>query len=246
MNFQPANYFEAPPDAPYRLMPLRFMRWPRNEVLVVNEVGEFAFLDSDTFAAFVGHRLARGTPAYLSLKAKHLLTDSPSSVPIDLLATKFRTKKSFLVGFTRLHLFVVTLRCDHSCPYCQVSRVTQDRLRYDMSHDTALRAIDLMFASPAPSIKVEFQGGEPLLAFDLIKFVVEEVRRRTQHDGRLVEFVIATNLSQLSDEMLEFFREQSVLISTSLDGPQFLHNANRPRRGGGSYETVVRNMRRSS
>jgi hypothetical protein len=32
-----------------------------------------------------------------------------------LLATKYRTKKAFLDGFTSLHIFVVSLRCEHSC-----------------------------------------------------------------------------------------------------------------------------------
>src|SRR5437867_18382 len=151
------------PRGGYRLLPFRFMRWGAGEVLLVNEVGEHLFLDSGEFQQFATHGLPRSSPAYLNLKVKHLLHDSPSLVPVELLATKYRTKKGFLDGFTKLHLFVVTLRCDHSCPYCQVSRVTEDRARYDMTEETALKAIDLMFRSPAPCLKVEFQGGEPPL-----------------------------------------------------------------------------------
>lgn len=242
--FQPLEYYRPDPADGYQILPFRFMRWPGGHVLVVNAVGEFVFLDAGSFAEFVEHRLSSERPPYLALKAKHLLHDSRSTVPLDLLATKYRTRKSFLVGFTRLHLFVVTLRCDHSCPYCQVSRVTEDKVRYDMTRETALRAIDLMFRSPAPSLKVEFQGGEPLLNFELLRFIVEEVEQRNEGEGRAIEFVVATNLSPLTDEMLGFFRAHSVLVSTSLDGPQFIHDANRPRRGGASYETTIRNIRR--
>jgi hypothetical protein len=36
--------------------------------------------------------------------------DGESSPLLDVLATKYRTKRSFLDGFTKLHIFVTTLR----------------------------------------------------------------------------------------------------------------------------------------
>lgn len=243
--FQPLEYYKPDPTSGYKILPFQFMRWPGGEVLVVNPAGEYLFLDSGRFADFVDHRLHPNQPDYLALKARHFLNDSGSTVPLDLLATKYRTRKSFLKGFTHLHLFVITLRCDHSCPYCQVSRVTEDKVRYDMTRETALKAIDLMFRSPAPSLKVEFQGGESLLNFERLQFIVEEVERRNEVEGRSIEFVVATNLSPLTDEMLEFFKQHSILVSTSLDGPQVIHDANRPRRGGASYETTIRNIQRA-
>lgn len=242
--FYPAERYR--PSSPgYRHLPFRFMRWPGAEVLLTNEVGEFLFLDAVSFESFVAHRLDRGAAEYLNLKARHFLLDGPSDVPIDLLATKYRTKRSFLQGFTKLHLFVVTLRCDHSCHYCQVSRVGASRSQYDMSEETAQRAIDLMFRSPSPFLKVEFQGGEPLLNFELIRLIVEEVERRNSSERREIEFVVATNLAPLDDSMLDFLGEHSVLVSTSLDGPASLHDANRPRKGQDSYAITLRNLERA-
>jgi His-Xaa-Ser system radical SAM maturase HxsB len=229
----------------YRHLPFRFMRWPSSEVLVSNEVGEWVFLTAPTFQQFAMGTLSQHHPAYADLKSKHFLTDSPSSAPLQLLATKYRTKKSFLDGFTSLHLFVVSLRCDHTCPYCQVSRVTEDRVRYDMSRETALKAVDFMFCSPSRDLKVEFQGGEALLHFDAVRWIVEAVEARNASEQRRVEFVIATNLSNLTDEVLDFCEVHNVLLSTSLDGPAFLHNANRPRPGRDSYERVVANLARA-
>src|SRR5262245_16139311 len=99
--FRPREEFHLLPGAGYRLLPFRFMRWDTNEVLVVNEVGEYMFLDARTFEEFAFQRLSPANPAYQDLKAKHFLFDS-SALPVELLATKFRTKKSFLEGFTRL------------------------------------------------------------------------------------------------------------------------------------------------
>src|ERR1700730_4272040 len=106
--FRPLGHYRQAAEG-YHLLPFRFMRWQAEEVLLINDVGEFIFLEDESFKAFVSHRLDLADPRYLDLKAKHFLLDTPSNVPIELLATKYRTKKSFLEGFTKLHLFVVTL-----------------------------------------------------------------------------------------------------------------------------------------
>ena len=242
VTFHTREHF-APPTDGYGLLPFRFLDFDGRKFLV-NEVGEHLFLEQATFEAFVSHHLAPSSSEYSDLKSKHFLFDSGADLPVSLLATKYRTKRSFLAGFTGLHIFVVSLRCDHSCHYCQVSRVSVNRQKYDMSEETAHRAIDLVFRSPANPLKIEFQGGEPLLNFELIQLIVTEVEHRAALDGRLVEFVIATNLAFLSDEVLSFCRAHEVLISTSLDGPAFLHNANRPRPGNDSHEVATRSIER--
>jgi uncharacterized protein len=234
----------TPNDPGYRLLPFRFMRWKQEELLLVNEVGEFIFLEEDCFRDLIARRLSPSHPRYRDLKAMHFLADGTSNVPIELLATKYRTKKSFLDGFTKLHMFVVTLRCDHSCHYCQVSRVSTNRSQYDMPAETAMRAVDLMFQSPSPVLKIEFQGGEPLLNFDAIRLIVEYAEERNLLEGRDLEFVVTSNLVPITDEILAFLQEHSVLVSTSLDGPAFIHNANRARKGNDSYEITVRNLDR--
>jgi hypothetical protein len=124
----------------YDLLPFRFLRFDDARTLVVNETGEHHFLANDDLSRFVKHKLSMDSDAFLDLKAKHFLFDSDSVAPFELMATKIRSKKAFLDGFTSLHIFVVSLRCEHSCHYCQVSRVSADRRRYDMSNETAARA----------------------------------------------------------------------------------------------------------
>jgi His-Xaa-Ser system radical SAM maturase HxsB len=114
-----------------------------------------------------------------------------------------------------------------------------------MTEATAKRAVDLMFESPSPAFKVEFQGGEPLLNFDLIRRIVSYVEELGRVHRRAVEFVAATNLALLTDEMLAFFSAHAVALSTSLDGPAFLHNRHRPRPGGDSYEIFERHLARA-
>jgi uncharacterized protein len=78
----------------------------------------------------------------------------------------------------------------------------------------------------------------------LIRFIIEEVKRRNVSEQRDLQFVIATNLALLSDETIELAREHDILISTSLDGPEELHNRNRPRPGNDSYQRTIEGIHR--
>jgi uncharacterized protein len=201
-------------------------------------------LPRDVVHAFIRHQLTRDSDAYHTLKTRHFLVDADSTVPIELLAAKYRTKLDFLRQFTSLFMFVTTLRCDHTCLYCHASSRPMDAPDCDMQPAVADRAIDFMFRGPSPSIKVEFQGGESLLNFDIVRHIVEATQERSQTAHKHVEFVITSNLSALTDPILDFCQIQDVYFSTSLDGPRTLHNAQRPRRGNDSYDDVTRGIRR--
>ena len=243
--FLPLSHYQQNLTAGYRLLPFRFTPLDDKEVVVTNQAGEWSILKRDALQDLVKHRLKFDDPQYDELKAKHFLIDDDSTVAIDLLALKVRTKLQHLADFTALHIFVVSLRCEHSCPYCQVSRQSDDRLAYDMSHETAEKALAAVFRSPSRAIKIEFQGGEPLLNFELIKYIVGRAKEINASEQRDLQFVIATNLAVVTDEILAFCKEHEVLISTSLDGPRELHNKNRPRPGGDSYERVVAGIKRA-
>ena len=234
--YQPSTPF-------YRLLPFRFSLLDQDQYVLTNLAGEFVIANRPILLDLLAHRLPNTDPAYCELRARHFLMDESTSIAPTLLSIKLRTRYYRLAEFTGLHLFVVTLRCEHACPYCQVSRQSQDTLRYDMAPEAASAALTLAFRSPSTHIKIEFQGGEPLLNFPLIKSLVEEAEFRNQTAGKELAFVIATNLALIDEDILTFCRDHSILISTSLDGPRDLHNANRPRPGGDSYERTIRGIK---
>lgn len=224
----------------YSLMPLRFMRLDDGRCLVTNMGGEYCVLSRHELDALVDGTLSPTTEVFANMAARHMVATSDRRSCMELLATKYRTKQSRLPEMTGLHMFVVTLRCTNNCKYCQTSHVSSADIGYDMSEETALLAVKAMFMSPSRFLKVEFQGGEPLLNFPLIKFIVEQSRRL--NDGRDLEFVVASNLALLNDEMLDFFAQHKVYLSTSLDGPAALHNANRPSSLGDSHGLTVKGI----
>jgi uncharacterized protein len=242
--FQPLSVYQQSLVDGYQLLPLRFTLLNDDEYVLTNQAGEFIVLERPALEALVRHQLPATNRVYDDLKSKHFIIDGDSSVATDLLALKVRTKLRRLADFTGLHIFVVSLRCEHSCSYCQVSRKSDDKLTFDMSVETAEKALALVFRSPSPSIKIEFQGGEPLLNFPLIRHIVERAEASNVAERRNLQFVITTNLALINEEILEFCRAHDILISTSLDGPSDLHNANRPRPGNDSYERTIEGISR--
>ncbi|MBX5302458.1 His-Xaa-Ser system radical SAM maturase HxsB [Rhizobium sp. NLR12b] len=237
--FAPLSDFQRPTDGQYQLAFFRFSALEGDRYVLTNQAGEYLVLPRAVLSALIRHELPSDHPYYSRLRSRQFLFDTSSKLGKALLANKVRTKTKRLENFTSLHIMVVSLRCEHSCPYCQVSRQSEDRNAFDMSTETAEKTLSLIFRSPSPAIKIEFQGGEPLLNFDLIRYVVVRAEQMNLSAGRNLQFVITTNLAVVNDDILEFCRLHSILISTSLDGPASLHNANRPRPGKNSYELAV-------
>ena len=227
----------------YNFLPFRFQRKSQN-TLLTNEVGDFAILSNKTFEEFIQKKLNKNQDEFLNLKSKNFLYDQNLSNIIEVLSTKYRTKNKFLYDSVSLHMFVVTLRCNQKCSYCHVSSQNEKAGNiYNMDKKTARKCVEFAFNTPSHSIKIEFQGGEPLLNFDVVKAIVEYSETLNESYQKHLEFVICTNLVNLRQEHLDYFKEKKIVISTSLDGPREIHNKFRKlRNGSGSYDQVIHNI----
>lgn len=65
-----------------------------------------------------------------------------------------------------------------------------------------------------------------------------------QRRGKQLAFVIATNLALLDDEVLDFCAQEDIYLSTSVDGPEDLHNGNRRRPGQDSWQRTATGIRK--
>jgi len=220
----------------YQLLPFRFVPLDSKKYVLSNFVGEYCVVEREILQALISKTLRPDSAAYSLLKSRHFFFDVGESSALHLLATKYRTKQTPLAEFTSLHMIVPTLRCNTSCVYCQVSHKGAAAGSCDMTEAAADRAIDFMFRSPSSHLKLEFQGGEPLLNFEMVQYIIESTRQREQQTGRKVSIIICSNLSLISDQILQFCEKHDVQFSTSLDGPCDLHNQNRPSAEFDSYD----------
>lgn len=224
----------------YHLLPFDFTSISGKEVLV-NELGDMIISPVGTVQKIVDRTLPKDD-LYKSLVANFFISEQLVPPLIDIYAERLAEKKRFLETRTGLHIFVLTLRCNQNCVYCQASSQNEESAGCTMSRETMAKSVDLMFHSPAEAITMEFQGGEPSLVPDLIEYGIQLAEEKNKTADKAISYVLCTNSINLTDRMLEICTRYNVIISTSLDGPAFLHNANRGKRD--SYEKVVAGIAR--
>lgn len=220
---------------PYYLLPFDFTEISNKEVLV-NELGDMIISPIGTVQKIIDRTLPKDD-LYKSLVSNFFITEQVVPPLLDIYAERLREKKRFLESWTGLHIFVLTLRCNQNCVYCQASSQNEESNGCTMSRDTLAKGVDLMFRSPSDSITMEFQGGEPSLVPDLIEYGIQLAEEKNKTAQKQISYVLCTNSIHLTDKMLDICKRYGVIISTSLDGPAFLHNANRGKID--SYEKVV-------
>lgn len=75
------------------------------------------------------------------------------------------------------------------------------------------RSLDVLLASPSPSVTVEFSGGEALLAFPMIERAARYVERR--RGARDVRYELTTNGTLLDPERLAFLDAHRFVVNLS-------------------------------
>lgn len=225
----------------YQLLPFDFIRIADKEVLV-NEVGDMMIVPVGTVESIVNRTLKRGD-LFKSLVANFFISEELFPPLFNIYASRLREKKLFLDHFTALHIFVVTLQCNQNCVYCQASSRNEKSDNCSMSKEVMKRSVEIMFRSPSPVLTMEFQGGEPSLHPEIIRYGIETAEKKKLSDGRELRYVLCTNCVNLTDEILDICKQYHVLISTSLDGPAYLHNLNRGKVD--SYEKVVAGIQKA-
>ena len=117
----------------------------------------------------------------------------------------------------RLRGMILTLteRCNLRCDYCYVP-VERGRT---MSPQTADRAVDLFVGSVAAegALNLSFFGGEPFLAGQEMRRIVERVRSEVGR-GRNLRVVTPTNALALSSDDLAWCRREGIELAVSVDG----------------------------
>lgn len=222
-------------DKPYYLLPFDFTEISGKEVLV-NELGDMIISPKGTVQKIVDRTLPKDD-LYKSLVSNFFISEQILPPMMEVYAERLRETKRFLESWTGLHIFVLTLRCNQNCIYCQASSQNEESKGCTMSKETMAKGVELMFRSPSDSITMEFQGGEPSLVPDIIEYGIQLAEEKNKEAKKDISYVLCTNSIHLTDRMLDICKRYGVVISTSLDGPAFLHNSNRGKKD--SYEKVI-------
>lgn len=221
--------------------PFYFMTLSSGGRLVTNDWGGWAVLREADFLSFVSGALREGHPRYSELAAGGFFLQPDDFIGC---SEKFTRLHSSVFEGTGLHIMILTLRCNQKCVYCHASARGAGEKDCDMDEGTARRTVDFILSSPRKELTIEFQGGEPLLNWDVLKFVVAYAGRRAKELKKKVGFKLVTNLSGMDGEKTDFILGNFIGVSTSLDGPAGLHDAQRVLPGGSAHAGAAKWIRR--
>jgi His-Xaa-Ser system radical SAM maturase HxsB len=213
-------------------LPLRTRPLPNGEALCVSDTGQF-FAGSAGFLGRLAYQ-ALSDEDWDALKSEGVAIAEKDELGAGAYGYGVAERLT-PPGLLDYLILVPTLRCNLSCSYCQVSRAGVKQPGFDWTDETLVAVLKMLDGLPTHRIKVEFQGGEPTLRPDLIRAVMERCARFAER-----QFVICTNLQELSPDILDLFDRDDVYISTSLDGDAVTHDRNRtgrPASAGGKGAT---------
>lgn len=209
----------------------------KEKVLLTNDFGKYAFIDKSDFKKLISKDIDVDSKIGRKLVSAGIVYNESDIRFSELNEYRLRTVKSHMATATSLHIFVVTTMCNMNCLYCQANNGTSTPNCF-MSEEIAKKAVDIALQSPEKCLSFEFQGGEPLLNFAIIKYMTEYAE--STNKNHIIEYNLVSNLTLLTDEMLDFFERHNFSISTSLDGSADIHNSNRPLKDGtGSYNKCI-------
>ncbi len=159
----------------------------------------------------------------------------------DTLINDYRERYHYLTNGVSLHILHPTWRCNQKCLYCHSQAKPYNLKGYDMDKETAKATVDFIFQSPAKTIQIEFQGGEVLLNYPIVQYIIEYSKELAKTHKKEVGYSLVTNLTLMDDEKLDYFLSVEKLgIATSFDGPKYIHDKNRIYLNGkGTYDDVV-------
>lgn len=141
----------------------------------------------------------------------------------------------------------LTPHCNLACSYCFARGGNYGRLKEEMKPGMLAPIFDFIREHVTRSgiVRFEFFGGEPLLNFKLIKEVCKKSETFSEKTGINFIYRISTNLTWLSQEVLDLFARHKFIVSVSIDGGKETHNRNRPGRNGKPwFDTIIENCRK--
>lgn len=221
---------------------IRFKKIKDNYILT-NDTGDWIFLNRANFDLLRRGKIKKGGKLFQKLEREGFTRGEKG---------KFYEKsgkyhdlfKSVFFGPT-LFIIVLTLRCNHRCLYCHAVPSKKETSGVDMTEGMAKKIVDMIFRAPSRAARIEFQGGEPLLNWPVLEYIVKYSKAVNKEKKKDLQISLVSNLTVLDEKKLKFLLDEGVSLCCSFDGPAVVHDKNRIFLDGeSSYGTVSAKMKK--
>ncbi len=134
---------------------------------------------------------------------------------------------------------VPTLSCNFSCDYCFELHKRNKTMSQETINDMLIFIEEHI---DAKKINITWYGGEPLIAFEVIKKINTEIKSKIKIPVYYQSVI--TNGYLLTDNVVDYFGEQKIKsIQITFDGEEATHNKTRKLHSGkGTFQRIVQNI----
>ena len=196
-----------------------------DKILLTTHHGDWVVLSQEEFDTLRFGKIREDPNLFGILKNKGIILTEDSS---EQLVETYKKRFGHLFNGTNLHIITTTLECNHRCIYCHAKSKPLGAKEYSMNQNTAKAVVDFIFQTPAKGITIEFQGGEPLVNFPILQYIIEYSKKLNARYKKNITYVLVSNLTLMTEDILDYLIENNVRLCTSLDGPEEIHLKNRP------------------
>ncbi len=209
----------------------RYFEVKKNDsIILITEFGKWTILTNEEYEEFLKKGENCDKKIIEKLKNGFIILDETN-------IKKFLKYVSLRYGYIKIPVINLqinlTYKCNLSCIYCHANSQINGK---DMDEDIINNIIKLIEKIPIKHIKLEFQGGEPLIVFEKIQYLIESIKKINKKEK---EFILVSNLTLIDDDIVKFLKKNDFSVMGSLDVNKEIHNIQRPYTdGSGSYEDV--------
>lgn len=178
----------------------------------------------------------------------HKIDEKDFDTLCDLLKDKGGHPEPQETGKVKLTLNLANT-CNMRCKYCYAHGGVYESEESIMSKETAKAAVDFFLDKFGKISSIKFIGGEPLMNQEVLKFVCEYIDELKAADkiAKVPSYIVNTNGTILTDEILNMINKYEMRVNFSLDGPGWMNDQARVFvNGNGTSSVVERNIRRLS
>ncbi len=138
----------------------------------------------------------------------------------------------------------LTHDCNLRCPYCFTGAKVAREMTVETAKKTAEFVVDYAKEHAQPAV-FSFFGGEPMMAWDVMREMVLHAEAVAAERGVTAIFRMNTNGMLIKEEHLAFFEAHDLIFILSIDGNEAMHDAERRTEGGaGSFEVLAKKLPR--
>jgi len=149
------------------------------------------------------------------------------------------------ISKVRQIIFQTTANCNLRCKYCVYGGAYKNEMvlnKKRMTLDIAIKSMDYLSdffkGRNQTELAIGFYGGESLIEFELIKNIVAYSKKI--YKGKNLKYVLTTNMTLITTEIIDFLIDNNFALTVSLDGPKVNHDSKRVfENGKGSFDMVM-------